>query len=178
VTQEVSFFCSRSLKAIFSTMAMRRDFNFFVSMVSSSNVHSVEMDFCSLYWTIGVKSTPFALLCIAIPYLPNALMRNFRGILRSVAKSLTPISWRNVAVCGPMPGIFSTASGPKKSRSVPAGISFWALGLNSAVVIFDTVLLTDIPNEIGSPLSRKIFFCNCIAHWKAPKNRSIPLASM
>jgi hypothetical protein len=93
---------------------------------------------------------PCAFFQSDMPFLPKALTRNFTGISRRVDTVRTPISYKNDDVCFPIMGIFSTANGPRKSFSVPAGISFSALGLNSPVATFDTSLFTDMPSEMGN----------------------------
>ena len=55
----------------------------------------------------------------------------------------------------------------------------WVLPLGFAcpVATFDTVLFTDNPNEMGSPVSLITFSRSSAAHFMQPKNLSIPVRS-
>ena len=127
------------------------------SMVSFSNVHSVEIDFRSLYGSTGELSIPCAFFHSTTPFSPNTCCITFMGISCTVFTFSMPMLRNSWYVLSPTMGIFFTDSGAKKSFSAPKQISFCPLGLASPVPILATVLFVDSANEIGRLVSLIIF---------------------
>ena len=131
--------------------------NFVTSVVSLSNVRSVEMDFRSWYLITGVLSMPFAFLQMALPCFPNTRDIISTGISCTVLILLIPKSHKVLYVFSPTMGILRTDRGAKNGFSVPVKIRSSLLGFASPVAILETVLLAESPKEMGNPVSRMIF---------------------
>lgn len=80
----------------------------------------------------------------ALHHVGRYLAEGFYGCDAHAAEGLVGFS--------PMPGILLMGKGARKGLTSGGGTSFSPLGLATPVAIFATVLLTDSPNDMGSPV--------------------------
>ncbi|MNT43064.1 hypothetical protein D3C72_1795150 [compost metagenome] len=145
-----------------------------ISIVSCWKVFSLDMDFCSRKGTTSESSSPLALRQMLIPFSPRTFCIVNTSICCKVPILEIPILRSKVKDFSPTMGILRMDSGARKPFSVPFCTCFSPQGLAVPVAIFETVLLTERPKLIGSPVSLIMRWRSSCVHFQQPKKRSIP----